>query len=63
MAGGGDSLLIPLLASYPHIPAYPAPTTNGRMELGDSGIEAAGAMVGFAVDGHAAASPDDSQTR
>jgi hypothetical protein len=33
------------------------------MELGDGRIEAAGAMVGLAVGGHAAASPDDSHRR
>jgi hypothetical protein len=62
MSAGGDPLLIPLLAIYPHIPPYP-PTAEERMELGDGGIEAAGAMVGLVVDGHAAAFPGNSHRR
>ena len=39
------------------------PMADDRMELGDGGIEAACAMVGLRIDGHAATSPDDSQRR
>ena len=36
---------------------------DDRKELRDGGIEAKGTMVGLAVDGHAAASPDDTQRK
>jgi hypothetical protein len=62
MSAGGDSLLIPLLAIYPHIPPYPPPAEE-RMELGDGEIKAVRALVGLVVDNPAVASPDDSHRR
>ena len=39
------------------------PMADDRMELGDGRIEAAGAMVGLRIDGHATTSPDCGKRR
>ena len=59
MDGCGKLMIPSLVATHTIKP----PMADDRMELGNDGIEAACAMAGLRIDGHAATSPDDSQRR